>query len=48
MIESATFWLDGPEVSEGELRPEAIGTEVFFLPAAEAPAVAPQGRRPAG
>jgi formate dehydrogenase major subunit len=34
MIESATFWLDGPEVSEGELRPEDIGTEVFFLPAA--------------
>jgi formate dehydrogenase major subunit len=34
MIESATFWLDGPEVRTGELRTEDIGTEVFFLPAA--------------
>jgi formate dehydrogenase major subunit len=34
MIESASFWLDGPEVRTGELRTEDIGTEVFFLPAA--------------
>jgi formate dehydrogenase major subunit len=34
MIESATFWLDGPEIETGELRTEKIGTEVFFLPAA--------------
>jgi formate dehydrogenase major subunit len=34
MIESATFWADGPEVETGEMRPEDIGTEVFFLPAA--------------
>jgi formate dehydrogenase major subunit len=34
MIESATFWKDGPEIESGELRSEDIGTEVFFLPAA--------------
>jgi len=34
MIESATFWKDGPEISSGELRTEDIATEVFFLPAA--------------
>jgi formate dehydrogenase major subunit len=34
MIESATFWLDGPEIETGELRTSEIGTEVFFLPAA--------------
>jgi formate dehydrogenase major subunit len=34
MIESATFWKDGPEVETGELVPEDIDTEVFFLPAA--------------
>jgi formate dehydrogenase major subunit len=34
LIESATFWKDGPEISTGELRTEDIGTEVFFLPAA--------------
>jgi formate dehydrogenase major subunit len=32
--ETATFWLDSPEVERGELRPETIDTEVFFLPAA--------------
>jgi formate dehydrogenase major subunit len=32
--ESATFWLDSPEVTRGELRTEAIGTEVFLFPAA--------------
>jgi formate dehydrogenase major subunit len=34
MIESATFWQDSPEIETGELVPEEIGTEVFFLPAA--------------
>ena len=34
MIESATFWKDGPEIATGELRTEDIQTEVFFLPAA--------------
>jgi formate dehydrogenase major subunit len=34
LIESATWWLDGPEIESGELRTEDIATEVFFLPAA--------------
>ncbi|UCM89437.1 formate dehydrogenase [Streptomyces marincola] len=34
LIESATWWLDGPEIETGELRTEDIGTEVFFFPAA--------------
>ncbi len=34
MIETATFWKDGPEIATGEQRTEDIGTEVFFLPAA--------------
>ncbi len=34
LIESATFWKDGPEIESGELRTEEIGTEVFFFPAA--------------
>ncbi len=34
MIESATWWKDGPEIATGELRTEDIGTEVFFMPAA--------------
>jgi formate dehydrogenase major subunit len=34
MIESATYWKDGPEIETGELKTEEIGTEVFFLPAA--------------
>ncbi|TVT54980.1 molybdopterin-dependent oxidoreductase [Amycolatopsis rhizosphaerae] len=34
LIESATFWRDGPEIETGELRTEEIGTEVFFVPAA--------------
>ncbi len=34
LIESATWWKDGPEIESGELRTEEIGTEVFFLPAA--------------
>ncbi len=34
MIETATFWKDGPEIATGEARTADIGTEVFFLPAA--------------
>ncbi len=32
--ETATFWKDSPEVRSGELKPEAIPTEVFLFPAA--------------
>ena len=34
LVETATFWKDGPELETGEMRTEDIGTEVFFLPAA--------------
>lgn len=34
LIESASWWKDGPEIETGELRTEDIRTEVFFLPAA--------------
>jgi formate dehydrogenase major subunit len=34
LIESATWWKDGPEIETGELRTEDIKTEVFFMPAA--------------
>jgi formate dehydrogenase major subunit len=34
LIESATFWKDGPEIETGELETGQIPTEVFFLPAA--------------
>ena len=34
MIESATFWKNGPEIETGEMRTEDIKTEVFFMPAA--------------
>ena len=34
MIESATWWQDGPEIETGEMRTPDIKTEVFFLPAA--------------
>ncbi|OBI89207.1 formate dehydrogenase [Mycobacterium asiaticum] len=34
LIESATFWKDGPEIASGELKTEDIATEVFFFPAA--------------
>ena len=33
-IETAAFWQDSPEIETGELVPEEIATEVFFLPAA--------------
>jgi formate dehydrogenase major subunit len=32
--ETASFWLDSPEVRRGQLSPEKIATEVFLLPAA--------------
>jgi formate dehydrogenase major subunit len=32
--ETATFWLDSPEVARGELDPTNIATEVFLFPAA--------------
>ena len=32
--ETASFGKDSPEVKSGDLRPEKINTEVFFLPAA--------------
>jgi formate dehydrogenase major subunit len=32
--ETATFWLDSPEIARGELRTAGIATEVFFFPAA--------------
>ena len=34
MIETADFWQKGRLVQRGELKPEDIGTEVFFLPSA--------------
>jgi formate dehydrogenase major subunit len=34
LIESATWWKDGPEIETGEMRTGDIKTEVFFLPAA--------------
>ncbi|MER5551858.1 formate dehydrogenase [Streptomyces sp. NPDC002793] len=34
LIESATWWKDGPETETGEMTTEKIGTEVFFFPAA--------------
>lgn len=32
--ETASFWLDAPEVKRGEVKPEEIATEVFLFPAA--------------
>jgi formate dehydrogenase major subunit len=34
LIESATWWKDGPEIESGEMRTEQLPTEVFFFPAA--------------
>ena len=36
MTETADFWKKGRLVQRGELKPEDIGTEVFFMPAAMA------------
>jgi len=33
-IETASFWYDAPEIEAGEVSPQDIGTEVFFLPGA--------------
>ena len=33
--ETATFWKNAPEVKNGEVRTQDIGTEVFFLPATQ-------------
>jgi formate dehydrogenase major subunit len=33
-VETASFWLDSPEVQRGDLKPEDIATEVFLMPAA--------------
>ncbi|MBV8563588.1 MAG: molybdopterin-dependent oxidoreductase, partial [Actinobacteria bacterium] len=33
-IETASFWYDSQEVESGELKPEEIPTEIFFMPAA--------------
>lgn len=32
--ETASFWLDSPEVQRGELNPDSIKTEIFLMPAA--------------
>jgi formate dehydrogenase major subunit len=34
LIESATWWKDGPEIDTGEMRTADIATEMFFFPAA--------------
>jgi formate dehydrogenase major subunit len=34
LIETAEFWRIAPEIDRGEVRPEDIATEVFFMPAA--------------
>jgi formate dehydrogenase major subunit len=34
LTETADFWRSAPEIERGEIRPESIGTEVFFFPAA--------------
>jgi formate dehydrogenase major subunit len=35
LTETATWWSRAPEVEAGEVRPEDIGTEVFFFPSAQ-------------
>jgi formate dehydrogenase major subunit len=35
LIETATFWNRAPEIEAGEVKPEDIGTEVFFFPSAQ-------------
>jgi formate dehydrogenase major subunit len=34
LTETADFWRRAPEIERGEVKPEDIGTEVFFFPAA--------------
>jgi formate dehydrogenase major subunit len=33
-IETAAFWYDAPEIESGEVTPQDVATEVFFLPGA--------------
>jgi formate dehydrogenase major subunit len=33
-VETAAFWYDAPEIESGEVAPQDIGTEIFFLPGA--------------
>jgi formate dehydrogenase major subunit len=35
LTETATFWQNSPEITKGQLRPQDIGTEVFFFPSAQ-------------
>jgi formate dehydrogenase major subunit len=35
LTETATFWYRAPEIQAGEVKPEDIGTEVFFFPSAQ-------------
>ena len=35
LTESATYWYRSPEIERGEVKPEEIGTEVFFFPSAQ-------------
>ncbi len=32
--ETASFWYDSPEIENGDLKTDAIGTEIFWMPAA--------------
>ncbi len=34
LTETAEFWREAPEIERGEVKPDEIGTEVFFFPAA--------------
>jgi formate dehydrogenase major subunit len=33
-VETASFWYDAPEIESGEVAPQDVATEVFFLPGA--------------
>ena len=48
MIESATFWQNGPEIETGEMRTQDIGTEVFFLPRPRTPRRTARSPTPSG
>lgn len=34
LTDTADFWREAPEIQRGEVKPEDIGTEIFFFPAA--------------
>jgi formate dehydrogenase major subunit len=40
ITETASFWSKAPEVVNGEVKPEAIGTEVFLFPSAQVAEIA--------